>query len=93
MSNESSIKLRPYLSIAECKLILSLLPESEKELREKLSILLLKYDAGFIKGSYISTPRTKVTDNLGFTNEDERRYLSGEMTPEESTLYEISLLK
>lgn len=93
MSTESSIKLRPYLSIAECKLILSLLPESEKELREKFSVLLLKYDAGFIKGSYISNPRKTAADNLGFTNEDERRYLAGEMTPEEAVIYEAALLK
>lgn len=91
--NESTIKIRPYLSIAECKLILSLLPETEKELREKLSVLLLKYDAGFIKGSYISNPRKSIADNLGLTSEDERRYLAGEMTQEESILYEMTLLK
>lgn len=93
MSAESSIKLRPYLSITECKLILSLLPESEKELREKFSVLLLKYDAGFIKGSYISNPRKTTANNLGFTDEDELRYLAGEMTEEESAAYEAALLK
>jgi hypothetical protein len=80
MSAESQIKLRPYLSIAECKLILSSLPQEESELRDKLSILLLKYDAGFVKGSYVSSPRKTHEENLGFSESD---LLSGNLTPEQ----------
>ena len=94
MSNSNSnIRVRPYLSIEECRTILSCIPESEKELREKISILLVKYDAGFIKGSYEARPRASVVSNLGFDSDAESRYLSGEMTPEESAAYEAALLK
>lgn len=94
MSNSNSnIRVRPYLSIEECRTILTHIPETEVELKEKISILLVKYDAGFIKGCYEAKPRASVVSNLGFDSDAESRYLSGEMTPEESAAYEESLLK
>lgn len=91
--SNSNIRVRPYLSIEECRTILTHIPESEVELKEKISILLVKYDAGFIKGSYEARPRASVVSNLGFDSDAESRYLSGEMTPEESAAYESALLK
>lgn len=91
--SKSNLRVRPYLSIEECRTILTHLPETEVELREKISVLLVKYDAGFIKGCYEARPRSTVVSNLGFDSDAESRYLAGEMTPEEAAAYEAALLK
>ena len=95
--SSDNIKVRPYLSVSELKYISEKLSSDISpiavRIKTNLAQIILKYDAGFIKGSYTAKPRASISDNLGFNSDlEESRYLNGEMSAEESEAYELKLL-
>ena len=94
-----SKKFRPYLTQHQMEFILMRLAESQdaeaNEIRTAFNLLLVKIGAGIATGSYSPSPRKGVKDKLGFTFQDEQesKYLNGEMTPEEEAQYEAELIK
>ncbi len=102
MSPKTETKYRPYLSLPEIEYLLNLIQsDGEKGLSLAISIhkslkqLQLKAAVGIASGSYQTKPRATFTDKLGFGYEDEteRRYLAGEMSPEEESKYLENLMK
>jgi hypothetical protein len=95
--DENKIKLRPYLSVTQCKYLVGLLSENAepaaKSIHEMLRQTLLKYDAGFVVGSYTAKPRATLADKLGLQADEEARYLAGEMSEEEEASYLTELMK
>lgn len=77
---------RPYLSAEELAEIISLLPRGE--LYEKLKLLQYKITNGLTEPARVSSPKPSLPDSLGLgVSEDERKFLSGEMSPEEELEY------
>ena len=101
-----SKKYRPYLSLPMMERIISLCEDSfnpknpmelnplDDEIISSLKILVLKGKHGITQPSF-----TPIVDKLGIpelsTKElmEEKRYLSGTMSPEESLSYEIKLME
>lgn len=91
----SNVKLRPYLSVAEINHILEKLRDDTSTIgvgiRKNLSLLSLKYDGGYSRGSYTPSPRQSTLEKLG-AHTDELRYLNGEMSAQEEAEYESNLI-
>lgn len=92
----SNVKLRPYLTLEEIKYISDTLSDkidpTAVAIRRNFAQIIMKYDAGFIKGSYIPSPRESTLQKLG-AHSEELNYLSGNMTPEQEADYERKLLE
>lgn len=88
-------KLRPYLSVTEIESILTLTQSStdpiHKSIHRTLSQSILKYSAGFTKGSYVPSPRPTLGSSLGL--DAELRYMNNEMSEEEEREYEANLMR
>lgn len=94
MSTKLDPKYRPYLTLSEIQYILSKLSEFPNDLEANqicanLNLLIFKANSGKATGSYTPSVRKGIKDKLGFSfqDEEEMRYLNGEMTPEEEIEY------
>ena len=96
----SNTKYRPYLSISQVSYLKGLIEKDDTALKQtvgldlmqQFTLLEIKAGIGAIKGSYVPKPRETIESKLGLAPEDENRYLSGDMTPEEEASYEAKLL-
>lgn len=94
-----SAKYRPYLTRHQMEFILMRIADSDDvcahEIRTTFNLLLLKMNAGLATGSYNPRKRATQADKLGFGFQDdtERRYLAGELSPEEEDAYLAQLMK
>ena len=90
-------KYRPYFSLAELKVLHSLSFSSHQSspLTKYLGSYILQIEEGYKASSYTLKP--SVSESLGFSSssedskhdaEQQRRYLDGEMSPQEESDYE-----
>lgn len=89
-------QFRPYLTSAELIHILNLLKADScnlvsARLHSKLALFNYKIQSELVKHASVLTPRSSTLEALG-ADEDETRYLSGQMNPEEESAYLSKLM-